>query len=178
MKFKEGSLVFVEYKVRSIGPGPVLSSKYHLDPCVAYNVVHSWAVPFREHVLKNINERIFKCLYSTADSHPNFPVRILLSFCILACYLNEPFKELHAELVTDTKVRYALDLMDFNPSIEGYEDMDLSECVLADYAPEEYSPHKYYSPFSIQAVQRFLRKNERYYLLTGCSINSRLSELS
>lgn len=168
--------MFVEYKVRPICPGRMLPLKYRIDPCVAYNVAHSWAGPFREYVLKNINECIFACLYSKGDSRPNFPVRILFAFCILASYLKEPLKDLHAELVTDTKVRYALDLMDFNPRVEGYEDMDPSEYILMastseEYDPMDYTPTKYIAPFSMMALQRFLRKNERYYLLSGYQID-------
>ena len=170
MKFKEECPVFVGYEVRPIGGGPMLASKYHLDPCVAYNVIHSWAGVFREFVLKNINEDIFKPLYSNTDSRPNYPVRILFAFCILACFLKESFKDLHAELLTDMKVRYALDLMDYNPRVEGYEDMDLSECALEEYTSEEYTL-KYLAPFSLMAVQRFLRKCENYYILSGYTID-------
>ena len=153
--------MYVAHKLFSGGPGPMPASKYRLDPWTEYNLLHSWAVPFYNFVFLNINEDIFKCLFSDKKSRPNTSIRLLLSFGILAPFKNMSHKELHRVLFTDMEVRYALGLMDYSPKTK--EPKGKGEA--------KDKPGKYLAPFSLMTFTRFLRKCELYYLLSGCTID-------
>ena len=126
-----------------------------IPPYIRYNLIHSWANVFRERVLRNIKEDIFTVLFSTEGySRPNTPVNLLLAFGILAAFLGKSFKDLHRELLTNLEVRYALDLMFYEP--DNFQDDDSTE----------YDPKKYVAPFAYIDFTRFLRACEQYRVLT------------
>ena len=153
--------MYVEHKFSSGGPGPMLATKFQLDPWTEYNLSHSWAVPFYKYVFLNINEDIFKCLFSKLKSRPNISIRRLLSFGILAPFKKMSHKELHRVLLTDLEVRYALDLMDYSPKPKKSRSK----------GDAKDNPDKYLAPFCLMTFTRFLRKCELYYLLSGCTID-------
>lgn len=136
------------------------ASALHIPPYILYNLIHSWANVFREKVLRNINEGIFSVLYSSEGfSRPNTPVNQLLAFGILAAFLGKSFKDLHRELLTNLEVRYALDLMFYEP--ENFKDDGSTE----------YDPKKYVAPFALIDFTRFMRACEQYRVLTGGKID-------
>ncbi len=68
----------------------------------------SWAGPFHEHILSNINEERFEVLYSETASRPNTPVNVIVGLLILKDIFGLSEEDVIGSLHFDTRFQYAL----------------------------------------------------------------------
>lgn len=82
-----------------------------IDERIFRHLENSWAISFREHVFKKIDERQFSVLYSAANnSRPNTPVNIILGLDIIKELFDYRDEELLRAFHLNLEIAYALGL--------------------------------------------------------------------
>lgn len=118
-----------------------------LKPKYQQRLDESWAGEFYRQVFLRLDEEPFAVLYADADSRPNTPVNVLLSFEFLKAGFGWSDNETYDHFCFDLQVRYAV----------GYR--DLSE-----------------SHFELRTVYNFRQRLREYYAATGDDLVERAFE--